>query len=159
MSCGADHPPELSGLAACYACRGTLADKPKKNKYNAKRTLGCITCGAAQPDGSNRATCWACGGAPLEKFDSADELAFYAGLLARQKRGEIDTIQRQVPYPIDVNGARVCKIVVDFTWIERPSGRAVVGEFKSPATMTPVWRLKAKLLAATHGVKVEVFHA
>ena len=61
-------------------------------------------------------------------------------------------MRRQVPFRLEVNGQLICRIIPDYAYIE--NGRPVVADFKSPATLTPEFRIKCKLLKATHGIDV-----
>ena len=84
------------------------------------------------------------------KFDSKGEAARWFELVMLQKAGKISDLKRQVPFTLldafkdsDGKTVRAVKIVVDFGYTE--NGGEVVEDFKSPATRTPVFRLKKKL--------------
>jgi len=95
-------------------------------------------------------------------FDSKAEAAYYAELKLREKAGEVRHIRRQVRYPLDVNGIKICDYIADFVYEElqgfrRESGfrngeavwRQAIVDVKSPfSARLPVYRLKAKLMAA-----------
>lgn len=83
-------------------------------------------------------------------FDSRKEAKQYEKLLLRQGSGQIRDLQRQVPFPIVINGVEVCTYIADFTYYE--SDRLVVGDAKG--YRTEVFRLKAKLVAAVHGISI-----
>lgn len=83
-------------------------------------------------------------------FDSKGEAARYTQLLARLQHGEITNLRRQVKYRIEINGVHVCDYIADFVYTE--NGAEVVEDFKG--YITPVYRLKAKLMRAVHGVTV-----
>lgn len=86
-------------------------------------------------------------------FDSKGEAARWSELVLMQKCGEIKNLRRQVTYPLVVNGLKVCSIIPDFVYEElTPDGPAeVVEDFKSPATRTPAFNIKAKLFKAVYG--------
>lgn len=71
-----------------------------------------------------------------------------------ERAGLISDLERQVTYDLTVNGVRVARIKPDFRY--QRDGETVVEDVKSKPTMTPVFRLKAKLLQAIHGVKLEL---
>lgn len=86
------------------------------------------------------------------KFASKKEARRYAELALLQKAGRIHNLFCQRPFPLAVNGVALGKYVADFTYSEVPSGRYVVEDVKG--FRTPIYRLKAKLMLALHGVKI-----
>lgn len=83
--------------------------------------------------------------------DSKREAARWETLKLMVKAGLIHSLNRQVRFPIVVNGIRVCSYVADFTYVE--AGAQVVEDVKSPPTRKrPEYRLKSKLMAAVHGI-------
>lgn len=130
-----------------------LGDASRRHKYGAKAAFRCTECGAAaeacgQP-------CRSCGAEAVIRIDSRAEARRYDQLRAMERIGLISKLERQVPYPIEVNGLVVARLIVDFRYRDR-DGRLVVEDVKSPATLTPVARLKIKLVEAIHGVSVEI---
>ena len=86
-------------------------------------------------------------------FDSLKEANHYIGLKMRLRAGQISKLEIQPEYLITINSIRVCKIIPDFRYVE--NGKVVVSDVKSPITRkNPVYRLKAKLLKAVHGVEM-----
>lgn len=86
------------------------------------------------------------------RFDSRKEAARWVELRLLEKARLISDLRRQVKYDLVVNGVKVCSYVADFCYVE--NGVEIVEDVKSVATMTPVFRLKAKLMAAIHGVTI-----
>ena len=86
------------------------------------------------------------------RFDSMAEARHYRDLKLRQLAGEIRDLQVHPRYPLKVNGHLVCVMVPDFQY--RENGALVVEDVKSKATITAVYRVKAKLLHACHGITV-----
>lgn len=87
------------------------------------------------------------------RFDSKKEARRWVELFNRQAVGAIHSLRRQVRYPIDVNGFRVCVYVADATYVE--GGRLIVEDVKSPMTRKlPAYRLKRKLMAAVFGITI-----
>jgi hypothetical protein len=92
-------------------------------------------------------------------FDSQREHGEWVKLEALARRGAIQGLERQVPFDLKVNGVKVCRYVADFQWTERcdcpdhtSTGRRVVADAKG--MRTPVYRLKAKLMKAIHGIDI-----
>lgn len=86
-------------------------------------------------------------------FDSKAELARWQWLQQELKEGRITGLKRQVEYSLDVNGKHICKYRADFV-LTLPDGRIVVDDYKG--MVTDAFRLKAKLMEACHGLKVNV---
>ena len=89
-----------------------------------------------------------------EVFDSRRECNRWIELRRLQNAGLISELERQVTYDLTVNGVCVAKIRPDFRY--RRDGELVVEDVKSKPTMTPIFRLKAKLLKVLHGVTLEI---
>lgn len=101
-------------------------------------------------------------------FDSKREAARYAELRLRERAGEIQSLERQVPYPIRVTNLETGEVhtvgtyVADFrywpTEKERAADAYVVEDVKSEPTKTPVYRLKKKLVEALYGIQIIEVH-
>lgn len=88
-------------------------------------------------------------------FDSAKEAKRWGELQFMVKAGEIKNLERQVRFPIIVNGVKVCTYIADFTYEEL--GGVVVEDVKSEFTRKdPLFRLKSKLLRATTGIDIRI---
>ena len=86
-------------------------------------------------------------------FDSAKEAKRWGELQFMVKAGEIKNLERQVRFPIIVNGVKVCTYVADYVYDEM-AGR-VVEDVKSEFTRKdPVYQLKNKLMKACHGIDI-----
>ena len=86
-------------------------------------------------------------------FDSAKEAKRWGELQFMVKAGEIKNLDRQVRFPIIVNGMKVCTYIADHVYDEM-AGR-VVEDVKSEFTRKdPVYRLKYKLMKACHGIDI-----
>lgn len=88
------------------------------------------------------------------RFDSKGEAARYQVLKQRQDEGVITGLRTHVPYTLTVNGQKICVYKPDFVYCIGDA--EVVEDFKSKATMTATFRLKAKLMKACHNVTVKV---
>ena len=88
------------------------------------------------------------------KFDSKAEAARYLQLLSMEQAGEISELEHHVVYPLAVNGELICNYESDFRY--RQNGAIIVEDVKGGnATVTPVYRLKKKLMKAIHGIKIQ----
>jgi hypothetical protein len=83
-------------------------------------------------------------------YDSTKEAARHKELLLLQESGLISALQWQPRWPIVVNGVKVCVYIADACYVE--GGQVVVEDAKG--VRTPVYRLKAKLMRAVHGVTI-----
>ncbi len=103
--------------------------RPFTNKFNAKR---------CEEDGF--------------KFDSMRERKRYNELKILQRAGQISHLEVHPIYHIVFNKYPICKVIPDFRYIEH--GKTVVEDVKSEATITPMYRLKKKLLFAQEGIQL-----
>lgn len=83
------------------------------------------------------------------RFASRREARRYVEL----KRLGVQGLQMQVPYALIVNGAKVGSYIADFRY-RRSDGEWIVEDVKTPATSTPVYRLKKRLMLALYGVTI-----
>lgn len=77
-------------------------------------------------------------------FDSKGEAARYEQLLWLQKAGKIRALERQVSFPLALNGEFICKFIADF--IYEQDNKFIAEDFKG--FLTPVSRLKHKMFRA-----------
>jgi hypothetical protein len=92
-----------------------------------------------------------------QKFQSHHEARYYNKLLLMKMGGEVLSFERQRRYEININGYLVCEYVADFV-VHWKDGRVEVIDTKSEGTLTPIYRLKKKLMLAVHGIDiVEIF--
>lgn len=142
--------PTLTAADQCQSCRGAgyciLEDRtgfrslalcddctpqgPKPSKYRNEKTA---------VDGL--------------KFDSKAEADRWGQLVVMQQAGLITNLRRQVAYPIDVNGLRVCSYVADHVYEE--NGQTIVEDVKGKPT--PVYTLKKKLMLAVYGIAIREY--
>ena len=79
-------------------------------------------------------------------FDSKKEANRYFELKMLQMGGEISNLELQPKIPLIVNGCQIANYVGDFRY-KTPDGETVIEDVKSPATKTPIYNLKKKILA------------
>jgi hypothetical protein len=104
----------------------------KANKYNAKRV---------QVD-----NIW---------FDSKAEAKRYTELKLMNKTGLIGPITVHPKYPIEMDGVKICVVELDFSYHDYKRAE-VFEDVKSPATDTPLSRLKRRLVEVCYSIKVDV---
>lgn len=103
----------------------------KRNKYGAKKT---------EVDGII--------------FDSRKEAARYEQLLSLQKEGKISELKLQPAYKITINDKLVCKVILDFEFLDHATGAYITEDVKGRDNA--VSKLKRKLVFAAHGVEVRL---
>lgn len=89
-------------------------------------------------------------------FDSIGEAERYKELKLLERAGEISDLRLQVPYSIDVNGHHICVYKSDFDYVQ--DGEEITEDHKggkSATCITPVYRLKKKLMKAVHGIEIQ----
>jgi hypothetical protein len=89
-------------------------------------------------------------------FASLAEARRYAELKLRERIGEIFDLRCQAAFDCIVNGVHVLTYTVDFAYRDA-EGREVFEEVKSGRSGAERdWKLRAKLVEALHGVKINV---
>jgi len=90
-------------------------------------------------------------------FASKKEAKRYCELKLLQKAGEISHLEIQPKFKLLVNGrplkyesGREATYVADFAYFDPSREKRVVEDVKSPATRTPVYRLKKLLVEAIY---------
>ena len=86
-------------------------------------------------------------------FDSKKEADRYIQLKLLVQSGYISHLRLQPNFPLMVNGKKIGKYVADFSYIK--NGVKIIEDVKSKATMTPVYRMKKKILA-TYDPPIEI---
>jgi hypothetical protein len=96
-----------------------------------------------------------------ERFDSTGEAARWGELVLLREAGYIANLRRQVRFPLIVGGVKIADYVADYVyeeWHEDEQGvsrlRPVVEDYKSPATRTPAYKLKRRLMFACHQIAI-----
>jgi Protein of unknown function (DUF1064) len=88
------------------------------------------------------------------QFDSQKEMKRYQELLLLEQAGQIRSIQLQPRYDLVVNGNKIGFYRADFCYEDVATGTLIVEDVKSPATKTPVYQLKKKLVKAIYGIEI-----
>ena len=88
-------------------------------------------------------------------FPSKKEAHRFLELKLMEKSGAIHDLQLQVAFPLIKKSqyGREIKYVADFTYYE--GDKLVVEDTKSPATKTPLYRLKKRLMAEIYGIVIK----
>ena len=88
------------------------------------------------------------------RFDSKAEARRYSELKLLESAGEIWGLIRQPRFDLVVEGAKIGTYVADFHYYEKDHWTRVIEDVKSPATKTPLYRLKKRLVKALYGIDV-----
>jgi hypothetical protein len=88
-------------------------------------------------------------------FDSKKEALRYQTLKLMEAGNLIRNLRLQVPYKLKVNGVLVCTYKADFVYEEKfhNGWKEFVEDTKG--AMTPVYRLKKKLMRAVYGIEIQ----
>ena len=86
------------------------------------------------------------------RFASMKEMRRYNELQLLVKAGEIGDLKLQVKYPLVVNDVQICNYIADMVYTDYRTMQTVVEDVKG--MKTPVYRLKAKLMKACHGIDI-----
>jgi len=85
-------------------------------------------------------------------FDSKLEHRRYCELKLLRDAGEIEDLRVHESFNIEVNGVKICRVELDFTYLDTRTKKWVYEDTKGMDT--PVSKLKRKLLLACHGIEV-----
>jgi hypothetical protein len=88
------------------------------------------------------------------KFMSKGERGRYLTLKRRLDAGLITDLKLQPAYAIEINGQKICKVVLDFSYFDIERKRFVYEDYKG--FDTPISKLKRKLVEAAHHITVTV---
>lgn len=88
-------------------------------------------------------------------FDSRKEAKRYSELKLLQRANEIKELKLQVPFILvdKSKHGRAIKYIADFTYYE--GDRFIVEDVKSPASKTPVYELKKRLMAERYDIEIK----
>ncbi len=89
-------------------------------------------------------------------YDSKKEMSYAMSLdqlkWADKESERVVDIKSQVPYEIKINGIKICKYILDFE-VTYADGRVEFVDAKG--FLTPVYRLKKKLMLAIHKIEIK----
>lgn len=90
------------------------------------------------------------------RFASKLEARRYSELSLLQRGHEIDGLECQPRFSLDVNGQHICNYVADFAYLDK-AGRRITEDVKG--VLTADCRIKLKLMKACHGIDVQLIKA
>lgn len=91
------------------------------------------------------------------RYRSTLEYKHHNKLRTLQLHGEVANIERELPFPLEVNGVFLCNYVLDFR-VTYADGRVEHVDCKSKPTLTALYKLKKGLMLALHGIElIEVY--
>jgi hypothetical protein len=79
-------------------------------------------------------------------FHSKKEARRYVALKLLEKSGDISGLLCQPKITLLVNGVAIGKYIADFRYLDK-SGKEIIEDVKSPASKTPLYKLKKKILS------------
>jgi hypothetical protein len=88
-----------------------------------------------------------------EQFDSGKEARRYEELLLLERAGKISQLRHHVTYPLEVNGVVICEYELDLQYVDE-AGQRHYEDVKSKATVTQLYKVKKRLMAACHGIEI-----
>lgn len=90
------------------------------------------------------------------RFASKKEARHYQRLKLLQRTGHISELKCHPSFDLGINGILVCKYVADFSYVE--NSEKIVCDVKGMKNGAAwrIFRIKAKLLKAIHGIDVVV---
>ena len=86
-------------------------------------------------------------------FHSGKEARRYQELKALEQGGVISGLELQPRYRLDVGGVHICDYIADFSYHDEERRVDVVEDVKG--WRTEVYKFKARLMLAVHGIEVE----
>jgi hypothetical protein len=86
-------------------------------------------------------------------FRSLIERQRYRELKLRQHAGDISDLKIHTRWKLAVQGILIATYEDDFNYLDA-QGRLVVEDVKSEATVTPLYKMKSKLMKACHNIDV-----
>lgn len=87
------------------------------------------------------------------RFASKREAKRYGELKLLEKIGEIEDLELQPKFSLDVNGIHICFYVGDFSYFDKSSEQEVVEDAKG--VKTPEYKLKKKLMWAVWEIEIK----
>jgi len=102
--------------------------------------------------------CANCGSLDFYYFASKAEAKRYGELLLRVRIGEIKNLGAQINYPLKINGVLIANYRADFVYKDYKTGVTVVEDVKASSNkaITDLFKIKAKLMGAIHGIEIKI---
>ncbi len=90
-------------------------------------------------------------------FASKAEAKRYQELKLLEKAGKISALERQLRWPLTINGKIIAHYACDFTYWDHDIGKRVVEDVKG--VETEAFKLKAKMFEACNGFPITIIKA
>jgi hypothetical protein len=87
-------------------------------------------------------------------YHSKKEMLRHIALMIEQRAGYISELDRQVEYPLIVNGIYITKYIADHVYVDSFGSKVVEDTKGSKETTTEEFRIKKLLMKALHGIDV-----
>ena len=86
------------------------------------------------------------------RFASKKESRRYKELLLLRATGNISHLVLQPKFDITIHGFKICRYIADFQYVDLVTKKVITEDAKG--FLTPVYRIKKKLMAAVMGVEI-----
>jgi hypothetical protein len=88
------------------------------------------------------------------KFASKLEAKRYGELRLLERAGEIKFLALQVKFPIMINDEKICTYIADFKYFVPVEGGQKIVIEDAKGCLTPMYRLKKKLVKVLYGIDI-----
>lgn len=88
------------------------------------------------------------------RFDSKKEAKRWQELKLLESASQIFNLHRQVRYPLEINGFKVCDYVADFAYTKQVLILPVEIVEDCKGYRTQIYKLKKKLMLAVYGIEI-----
>lgn len=85
-------------------------------------------------------------------FDSKREANRYVELKLLERAGEIENLELQPKYSVDINGKHICNYFADFRYFDSYNKSIVIEDAKG--MRTDVYKIKKKLVEAIYSITI-----
>lgn len=85
-------------------------------------------------------------------FDSKREAIRYQELKLLERAGEIENLELQPKYSVDINGKHICNYFADFRYFDKHYKKTITEDAKG--MKTDVYKIKKKLVEAIYSIKI-----
>lgn len=89
------------------------------------------------------------------RFASTGESRRYAELKLMERAKEISHLTLQPVFTIDINGCPICKVILDFSYLNK-EGIRIYEDVKSGPTNTALSKIKRKMVCAAYNINVDL---
>jgi hypothetical protein len=77
-------------------------------------------------------------------------------LTLMHREGQITNLTHQPKFSLEINGVKICRYIADAEYVDADGKRVIEDTKGGKATMTAVFRIKRKLMAAILGLEITI---